>query len=207
MNCRLYILDIGDPMNDKTEAQQEQSIENEAQQPEQVVEAEIEVETVAEQAESAEVDLQGQLMAAQKKAQENWDLALRAQAEMENIKRRAERDVANAHKFALDKFVGSLLPVVDSLEKALESIAEDDEANKAIREGTEMTLKMFTDSLSKFGVVQINPVSEVFNPERHEAMAMQEVAGSEANTVLFVIQKGYLLNERLVRPARVMVAK
>ncbi|PVZ71991.1 nucleotide exchange factor GrpE [Pelagibaculum spongiae] len=194
-------------MNDKTEAQQEQSIENEAQQPEQVVEAEIEVETVAEQAESAEVDLQGQLMAAQKKAQENWDLALRAQAEMENIKRRAERDVANAHKFALDKFVGSLLPVVDSLEKALESIAEDDEANKAIREGTEMTLKMFTDSLSKFGVVQINPVSEVFNPERHEAMAMQEVAGSEANTVLFVIQKGYLLNERLVRPARVMVAK
>ena len=194
-------------MNDKTEAQQEQSIENEAQQPEQVVEAEVEVETVAEQAASAEVDLQGQLMAAQKKAQENWDLALRAQAEMENIKRRAERDVANAHKFALDKFVGSLLPVVDGLEKALESMAEDEEANKAIREGTEMTLKMFTDSLSKFGVVQINPVGEVFNPERHEAMAMQEVPGSEANTVLFVIQKGYLLNERLVRPARVMVAK
>lgn len=135
--------------------------------------------------------------------------ALRAQAEMQNVRRRAELDVEKAHKFALEKFVRELVPVVDSLEKAVESsgASEGEELLTTIREGVEMTLKMFVASLRKFNVEQVNPLGEPFDPQVHEAMSLVAAPDAEPNTVVAVMQKGYLLNDRLVRPAMVVVSK
>lgn len=142
--------------------------------------------------------------------------ALRAQAEMQNVRRRAEIDVEKAHKFALEKFVRELLPVVDSLEKTVESTAEKGAADKGgadsdllarIREGAEMTLNMMLGGLGKFNVKQMDPMGEPFDPQLHEAMSMVPAPNVEPNTVVGVMQKGYTLNERLVRPAMVMIAK
>jgi molecular chaperone GrpE len=135
------------------------------------------------------------------------ELKPRAQAEIQNIRRRAEQDVEKAHKFGLEKFATELLPVVDSLERAIDASQGDDEKIKAIREGVEMTLGLFLSSLEKFNVEQLNPQGEAFNPEHHQAMSMVPAEGVEPNTVVTVVQKGYLLNGRLVRPAMVMVAK
>ena len=152
--------------------------------------------------------LRTELEQAQAKVEENWSFYLSARAEVDNIKKRAERDVQNAHKFALDKFSNELLPVVDSLERALETAAPSSEdASKAMHEGIELTLKMFLDVLKKFNVEQLNPVGEPFDPQFHEAMAMQESQDTEPGTVLAAIQKGYVLNGRLVRPAMVVVSK
>jgi molecular chaperone GrpE len=140
------------------------------------------------------------------------DQALRSQAEAENVRRRAARDVENAHKFALEKFVGDLLPVIDSLEKAVEtadSAAESaaDDGAAAIAEGVRLSLKLFLDVLSRQGVEQIDPHGEPFDPQRHEAMAMVPNPNMEANSVMDVMQRGYLLNGRLVRAAKVIVSK
>jgi molecular chaperone GrpE len=151
--------------------------------------------------------LKSELDVAKAKADENWDKALRAVAEIENTKRRAEKDVSNAHKYAIDRFAESLLPVVDSLEKALEVKAEGSDAIKAMHDGIELTMKMLLATLQKYGVEQIDPLGQNFDPSLHEAMTMQEVPGTEPNKVLTVFQKGYLLNGRLVRPARVVVSK
>lgn len=131
----------------------------------------------------------------------------RTQAEIQNMRRRAEQDVDKARKFALEKFAGELLPVVDSLERALEVCNADDEATKGLREGVEMTLKLFLDGMAKFNVEMLDPQGQPFNPEHHQAMSMVDAGGAEPNTVVAVMQKGYLLNGRLVRPAMVMVAK
>jgi len=144
---------------------------------------------------------------ARSKADEHWNLYLRTQAEMENLKKRAERDVQNAHKFGSEKLIGELLPVVDSMEMGLAAIDRDDEATAKFVEGMELTIKMFIDALQKVGVSQVDPMGDAFNPEFHQAMTMQETADAEPNTVIAVMQKGYLLNERLVRPAMVVVAK
>ncbi|WP_163650487.1 nucleotide exchange factor GrpE [Modicisalibacter sp. 'Wilcox'] len=133
------------------------------------------------------------------------DQAMRAAAEAQNVRRRAEQDVEKARKFALEKFVKELLPVVDSLEKALESMGED--ASEAHREGVSMTLKLQLDVLAKFGVESVEPQGEPFDPQYHEAMAMVPNAEVEPNTVIDVMQKGYLLNGRLVRPAMVVVSQ
>lgn len=133
--------------------------------------------------------------------------AVRAQAEMQNIRRRAEMDVEKAHKFALEKFAKELLPVIDSLEKALESEKASNNETTALREGVEMTLGMFLGGVKKFNLEQIEAVGQPFNPEFHEAMSMVEAPGAEANSVIAEMQKGYTLNGRLVRPAMVMVAK
>lgn len=135
------------------------------------------------------------------------DAALRAQADAQNTKRRAEQDVEKARKFALERFSGELLPVVDNLERALESASADDEAIKPIAEGVELTLKSFLDVLRKFQVEPLDPVGEPFDPQQHQAMSMIENPDAEPNTVLTVMQKGYTLNGRLVRPAMVMVSK
>ena len=148
--------------------------------------------------------LQQDLEAAEKKAADNWDKALRAVAELENTKRRAEKDVSNAHKYALERFAQDLLPVIDSLEKALEVSSEQPEI-KAMQEGVAMTLKLFVDTVKKYGLQQIDPVGEPFDPNHHEAMSMQPNPQMEPNTVMAVIQRGYVLNGRLVRPARVVV--
>jgi len=146
-----------------------------------------------------------QLMA---KVNEQAESVLRAQAEMQNVRRRAERDVENAHRYALDKFSADLLPIVDSLERALDAAAQiDNEAVKGMRDGIELTLKMFVDTLAKHGVQQLNPVGQPFNPEFHQAMSMVPNAEMAPNSVLAVMQRGYTLNGRLVRPAMVVVTK
>jgi molecular chaperone GrpE len=151
--------------------------------------------------------LQEQLKAAEDKAGNHWDELLRAKAELENTRRRLQRDVENAHKYAVEKFVQDLLPVIDSLEMGINAANEVDADIHKVKEGNELTLKMFNDCANKFGVEAIDPKGEVFNPEFHQAMAMQESNEQEPNTVLAVMQKGYLLNGRLVRPAMVVVAK
>ena len=135
------------------------------------------------------------------------DTVLRAQAEMQNTKRRAEQDVEKARKFALEGFVRELLPVVDNLERALESATGDEAAIKPIAEGVELTLKSFLDALQKFHVATVDPQGEPFDPELHQAMSIVENAEVEPNSVLAVMQKGYTLNGRLVRPAMVVVSK
>ncbi|MDY6840963.1 MAG: nucleotide exchange factor GrpE [Pseudomonadota bacterium] len=148
--------------------------------------------------------------ALQARVQEFQEQVLRSQAEMQNVRRRAEIDVEKAHKFALEKFVKELLPVADSLEKAVESTEGHEESGElitSIREGVEMTLGLFMSSLKKFNVEQINPVGEPFDPQRHEAMSMVPAPDAEPNSVVAVVQKGYLLNGRVVRPAMVVVAK
>jgi len=135
------------------------------------------------------------------------DLALRAQADAQNVKRRAEQDVEKARKYALERFCSELLPVVDNLERALEAADGDDEAVRPIAEGVELTLKSFLDALSKFHIEPVDPAGEPFDPQLHQAMSMVENADAEPNTVLAVMQKGYTLNGRLVRPAMVMVSK
>jgi molecular chaperone GrpE len=144
---------------------------------------------------------------ARNKADENWNKLLRARAELENLNRRHARELEQAHKFALDNFVRELLQVRDSLE--LGHNASQDEAADLVklREGTELTLKLLTDVMNKFGVEQIDPEGEAFNPDYHQAMAMQPRSDVPPHTVVNVVQKGYLLNGRLVRPALVMVSR
>lgn len=146
-----------------------------------------------------------QLMA---KVNEQAETVLRAQAEMQNVRRRAERDVEHAHKYSLDKFGADLLPVIDSLERAMDAADQiDNEAVKAMRDGVELTLKMFVDTLAKHGMQQLNPVGQPFNPEFHQAMTMVPHAELPPNSVLAVMQRGYVLNGRLVRPAMVVVTR
>ncbi len=142
---------------------------------------------------------------AEKKSKESQDRALYALAELENIKRRAQVDVEQAHKFGLEKCLSQLIPVIDSLDQAI-STMEKTEIAPAIKQGIEMTLKMFSDTLGKFGVERLDPKGLPFDPAVHEAMSMQPIEGVAANTVTLVYQRGYRLNGRLVRPARVIVA-
>ncbi len=149
-------------------------------------------------------ELRKELDQAQKDQSEAKDKMIRACAEMENVKRRAERDVTSAHKFALEKFAKDLLPVLDSMEQASEVGGESTEV-VSMRQGVEMTLKMFLDVAAKYNLKQIDPVGEPFNPEEHEAISMQPNPEMDPNTVMAVFQKGYLLNDRVIRPARVVV--
>ena len=135
------------------------------------------------------------------------DAALRAQADAQNVTRRAEQDVEKARKYALERFCSELLPVVDNLERALEATVGDDEIVKPIAEGVELTLKSFQDALKKFNIEAVDPQGEPFDPQLHQAMSMVENGEVEPNTVIAVMQKGYTLNGRLVRPAMVMVSK
>jgi molecular chaperone GrpE len=152
-------------------------------------------------------ELQQALTEAEQKAQENWDKAVRAQAEMENLKRRTQKDLEDAHKFALTGFAKELLSVLDSLVLGLQAATGDSEDVKKVRVGSELTIKQFESAFEKFKIVAIDPIGQPFNAELHQAMAMQAVEGAEPNTVVNVFQKGYVLNGRLLRPAMVLVAK
>lgn len=147
-----------------------------------------------------------QILELEEKAKNLTERLLRQQAEMENVRRRAERDVENAHKFALERFVNELLPIVDNLERALAAHAGEDASGGSLLDGVSLTLKMFCSVLNKFGVQQVNPAGATFNPEHHQAVSTCVVAGTAPGTVVEVLQKGYLLNDRLVRPALVVVA-
>jgi len=135
------------------------------------------------------------------------DQVLRAQAEMQNVRRRAEQDVEKAHKFALDRFAGDIVTVADNLERALTTIDRGDDKQKPVAEGIELTLKSLLDTLQKYGVKQLNPMGEPFNPQEQEAIAMVPNPAMEPNSVMDVMQKGYALNGRIIRPARVVVVK
>jgi molecular chaperone GrpE len=144
---------------------------------------------------------------ARAKADEHWDMLMRARAEAENLKKRHEKELENAHKYAIDRFVTEILPVRDSMELGLNAATDENGDLAKLIEGTELTLKLLTDVMGKFGIEEVNPVGQPFNPEFHQAMAMQPSADAEPNTVLTVVQKGYTLNGRLVRPAMVLVAQ
>lgn len=148
--------------------------------------------------------LEAKLARAEAKATENWDHYLRAKAEMDNLRRRNVKDVENAHKYGTEKFANELLPVVDGMELGL---AVEGASAESLREGMELTMKMLAKMMENLGIEEINPINEKFNPERHQAMSMQPSADVEPNTVIAVMQKGYLLNDRLIRPAMVMVSK
>ncbi|MCK4865296.1 MAG: nucleotide exchange factor GrpE [Gammaproteobacteria bacterium] len=160
----------------------------------------------SETSESEEVTLETQLAEAQAKADDNWDQLVRTRAEMENIRRRSERELANAHKYALEKFAQELLPVIDSMEMGVAAAMDENTDVSKLREGTEMTLKMFETAIEKFGIKSVHPHGEAFNPDHHQAMTMIDSAEHEPNMIINVMQKGYLLNERLVRPAMVVVS-
>ena len=139
------------------------------------------------------------------KADEHWDQVLRLQAEIDNLRRRTERDLANAHKFALERFANELLPVRDSLEMGL--AAFETENTEKHKEGIELTLQMLAGVMDKFDIKEVNPQDEAFNPDFHQAMSIQEREDVEPNTVVTVVQKGYLLHDRLIRPAMVIVSR
>ena len=172
------------------------------------VDVEEQVETTEEQAAEASVEeaLQAELAAAQAEVAQLKDQMLRVQADAQNVRRRAEQDVEKAHKFGQEKFSRELLSVLDNLERALAATPESEET-LALREGVDMTLQGFLSTLTKFNVEPIDPQGEAFNPEQHQAMAMQENADFPPNTVMAVMQKGYSLHGRLLRPAMVMVSK
>jgi len=159
-----------------------------------------------EQHQATAEELAVELEQARAKADENWDMLLRARAEIENLRRRQAAELEKAHKFALDGFVRELLQVQDSLELG-QSAAQEEGADIAkLREGTELTLKLLIDVMARFGVEQVDPMGQPFNPEMHQAMTMQPRPDLAPNTVVAVMQKGYTLNGRLVRPALVMVS-
>ncbi len=174
---------------------------------EQEVETQQDTETPENGDSTAADDLTLQLEDARAKADENWDLLVRAKAELDNLRKRHERELENAHKYALERFVTELLAVRDSMELGLNAAQEEGADVEKLREGTELTLKLFSDVMERFKVEQINPQGEPFNPELHQAMSMQPSDELPPNTVVAVVQKGYTLNGRLIRPAMVMVSQ
>ena len=172
------------------------------------VNAEIEAELMDEMdAEAAEQEQQSETQQLRAEVATANDQVLRVQAEMQNVRRRAERDVENAHKYALDKFAADLLPVVDNLERALAAIDSADEGQKAVAEGLELTLKSFMEVLVRYRIEAIDPAGQPFDAELHQAVSMVPNPDLEHNTVMDVFQKGYTLNGRLVRPAMVVVSQ
>ncbi|MCU7906426.1 MAG: nucleotide exchange factor GrpE [Candidatus Thiodiazotropha sp. (ex Epidulcina cf. delphinae)] len=164
----------------------------------------------AETSESGQLgqgELTNLLEDARSKADQHWDQLMRTRAEIDNLRKRAQRDLENAHKFALEKVSQDLLQVRDSLELGHQAAQDEQTDVQKLREGTELTLKLLVDVMNKHGIEQVSPEGEAFNPEYHQAMSMQERDDVEPNTVVAVVQKGYLLNGRLLRPAMVMVSK
>jgi molecular chaperone GrpE len=150
------------------------------------------------------IELSEKLTLAEQQAHENWEKSVRAMAELENVRRRAERDVEHAHKYGVERLIKEILPVLDSMEQALQAAVQIE--NQNMIEGIELTHKLLLNALTKFDVRQIEAMGKVFNPNHHEAMAMLESAEAP-NTVINVFQQGYQLGERVIRPARVVVAK
>jgi molecular chaperone GrpE len=153
------------------------------------------------------VELEAAVIAAETKLADQKDSVMRAIADADNARKRAQGEIDKARKFALEKFAGELLPVADNLERALQVANPEDEAIKPIIDGVELTLKSFISTIEKFGMTVIDPQGQPFNPEQHQAMSMQENAELPPNTVLAVMQKGYEINGRLLRPAMVMVTR
>lgn len=205
------------------EQQRPESVDPEQATPTQTVDEMLQQEAdhTAEQQQNAEADdsgtvdsetsriaqLEAELEIAKATIDGQKDAVLRAKADGENARRRAEQEVDKARKFALERFAGELLPVIDNLERAVQVADSDNEAIKPILEGVELTHKSFISTVEKHGMQVLDPQGENFNPELHQAMSMQESTEVAPNTVLAVMQKGYTLNGRLLRPAMVMVSR
>ncbi|RLA06527.1 MAG: nucleotide exchange factor GrpE [Gammaproteobacteria bacterium] len=164
-----------------------------------------EVEAGAE--ETVEESIEQQLDKAHATIKEYWEQILRLKAEIENNRKRSVRDIENAHKYALRNFSESLLPIVDSMEMAQKAAEAENASLESIIEGTELTMSMFIQVLEKHGLQELDPIGEKFDPEQHQAISMVEDKSAESNIVVSVMQKGFMLNERLVRPAMVVVSK
>ena len=149
--------------------------------------------------------LEEKLTESEQKAHENWEKVVRITAELDNVRRRAQRDVEQAHRFSLEKMITTLLPVIDSLEQAIQLFDKD--AHGAMYEGLALTMKLFVDALAKQGVVQLDPIGMIMNPQEHEVMTMVDSPDAEPHSVISVFQKGYRLHDRIIRPARVVIAK
>ncbi len=165
------------------------------------------IESEGDPEESEEENTTSVLSTLESELEEIKDQVLRHQAEAQNVKRRADQDVEKARKYALERFCNELLPVVDSLEMAISSRSSDDDDSESIIEGVQLTLKMLVDTLAKFNLEQIDPEGEPFDPKMHQAVSLVENKDVEPNTVLSVMQRGYMLSGRLIRPAMVMVSK
>ena len=152
-------------------------------------------------------ELSALLEDARDKADEHWNQCLRLQADIENLRKRSERDLVNAHKFALERFAQELLPVRDSLEMGIAAFTAENADPDKLSEGVALTLQMLTSALEKFAITEVNPQDERFDPDFHQAMTTQERADVDPNTVVTVVQKGYLLHDRLIRPAMVIVSR
>ncbi len=198
-------------MSEQTQnPEQEVELNEEIEQMQADVEAAVDAaeQHAEEQSPEAEIAmLYAELEAAKQTIADQKDGVIRAAADVDNIRRRAAQDVEKAHKFALEKFASELLPVIDNLERAIEFSDKENETLKPLLEGIDMTVKSFNDAVAKFGVEIVNPQGEQFNPEFHQAMSIQPSNDVTPNTVLAVMQKGYTLNGRLLRPAMVMVSK
>ena len=191
-------------MADEQKQEQNEELEQDLQSQEVDVEEQNQTEDPLEEAIARVQELEAQLAETAKKEQ---DLLLRTRAEIDNIRRRTEQDVEKAHKFALEKFAKDILNTIDNLERALATPANtEDETVKALFDGVELTLKELLATVARFGVEPVGVVGEVFNPDLHQAISMQPMEGFETNQITTVLQKGYLLNGRVIRPAMVMVA-
>ena len=157
--------------------------------------------------EDGDEPVERQLEKAQETIKDYWDQMMRLRAEIENNRKRAERDLESAHKYALKNFIEELLPIIDSMEMGQAAASADNATLESIREGSQLTMNMLVQVLEKNGLEQIDPVGDKFDPEKHQAISMTEAEGVESNTVIEVMQKGFALNERLVRPAMVVVSK
>lgn len=190
---------------EQTKTQTNDTTEQEMQTAAEEVQAA--VDALEEAQEQVDTDLAALLAEAQAEAEKHKDLALRVQADMENLRRRTRMDVESAHKFALEKFVNALIPAMDSMEMGIDAASKEGATVESIKEGVEMTFKQMLDVLQEFNVERVDPTGEKFDPQLHEAMTMIPSPEHESNTVVDTIQKGYTLNERLVRAARVIVAQ
>lgn len=191
-------------MADEQKQEKNEELEQDFQSQEVDVEEQKNTGDPLEEAIARVQELEAQLAETAKKEQ---DLLLRTRAEIDNIRRRTEQDVEKAHKFALEKFAKDILNTIDNLERALATPANtEDETVKALFDGVELTLKELLATVARFGVEPVGVVGEVFNPDLHQAISMQPMEGFETNQITTVLQKGYLLNGRVIRPAMVMVA-
>jgi len=191
-------------MADEQKQEKNEELEQDLQSQKVDVEEQKNTEDPLEDAIARVQELEAQLAETAKKEQ---DLLLRTRAEIDNIRRRTEQDVEKAHKFALEKFAKDILNTIDNLERALATPANtEDESVKALFDGVELTLKELLATVARFGVEPVGVVGEVFNPDLHQAISMQPMEGFETNQITTVLQKGYLLNGRVIRPAMVMVA-
>ena len=189
---------------DKLETEEENALATEAEEQAHLEDV---LPVHADPTDGEDASIEEQLQKAQLTIKEYWDQIMRMRAEIENNRKRAERDIENAHKYAIKNFAESLLPVIDSMEMGQSAAVAENATLDSIREGSELTMNMLQQVMERTGLQQFDPLGEKFDPEKHQAISMVEIADAESGSIIQVMQKGFQLNERLIRPAMVVVAK